>query len=162
MEERGEQADHRCGCSVWGRGGDAGADQRLTGVMMNSLAIVRFLRALFVVLVVLVTWSASAGAQQLSLRVKEASLTKTIDNHQALKIHLSEQSKADYAEFTARYIGRRIAFSAQGRALMSARLMSSALSGEIQVLIDQESVADELAASLATGKLAIDVRVLDE
>ncbi|MFB6464986.1 hypothetical protein [Bradyrhizobium tunisiense] len=130
--------------------------------MMNSLVIVRFLRALFVVLLVLVSSNDSAGAQQLSLRVKDASLTKTLDNHQALKIHLSEQSKADYAEFTARYIGRRIAFSAQGRALMSARLMSSVLSGEVQVLIDQKSVADELAGSLAAGKLAIEVRVLDE
>lgn len=129
---------------------------------VKSLAIVRFLRAFLVALVVLVAWNVSAEAQQLSLRAKEASLTSTIDNHQALTIRLNEHSKADYAEFTARHVGRRIEFSVQGRPLMTARMMTSVLSGEVQVLVDQKVVADELAASLAAGKTNLDVRVLGE
>ncbi|MBR0705994.1 hypothetical protein [Bradyrhizobium liaoningense] len=129
---------------------------------MKRLAIVRFLVAFLVALVVLVTWHVSAEAQQLSLRVKEASLTSTIDNHQALNIRLDEHSKADYAEFTARYVGRRIEFSVQGRPLMTARMMTSVLSGEVQVLVDRKALAEELAVSLATGKTALDVRVLGE
>ncbi|WP_145659042.1 hypothetical protein [Bradyrhizobium stylosanthis] len=131
-------------------------------VVMKGYSIIRLFHALLVGLLLLVAWGASAGAQQLSLRVKEATLTRTIDNHQALRVQLNEQSKADYAEFTARYVGRRIVFSVQGRPIMNARLMTSVLGGEVQVLVDQISVADELAASLATGKATMNVRVLGE
>ncbi|MHC4044672.1 hypothetical protein [Bradyrhizobium sp. 23AC] len=124
--------------------------------------IVRLSWTFLIALVVPVTGNASAEAQQLSLRVKGASFTRTIDNHQALKIRLNENSKADFAEFSARYVGRRIEFSVQGRSLMIARMMTSFLSGEIQVLVDQKDAADELTVSLVTGKTTMEVRVLDE
>ncbi|GMO30869.1 hypothetical protein [Bradyrhizobium sp. TM233] len=130
--------------------------------VMNSLAIVRFLCAFIAVLVALVAWTAPAEAQQLSLRVVEASLTRTIDNHQALKLRFDEQSKADLAEFSARYIGRRVEFSVPGRSLMIARMVTSLSSGEVQVFVDRKDVADELAASLATGKANLGVQLLDE
>jgi hypothetical protein len=131
-------------------------------VMTKSLAIIRRFLAFLVVLLVLVTWSASTDAQQLTLGVREATLARTIDGHQALEIHLNERSKADYADFTARYVGRRIEFSVQGHPLMSARSVTTVLSGKVQVLVDQKSVADQLAASLAAGRATIDVRVLGE
>lgn len=131
-------------------------------MLMTNRMMVRPFRAFLVALVLLIACNVSAAAQELSLTVIDASLAKTIDNHSALKISLNEQSKADYAEFTTRYIGRRIEFSFQGHPLMRARLMNSVGSGEIQIVVDQKSIADELAVSLATGRTTVDVRVLRE
>jgi preprotein translocase subunit SecD len=106
---------------------------------------------------------ATAVSQALIFDVVSTRTMITIDGHPAVSINLSQDSKSKFAKLTADYTGRIFEFRTPEKVLMKARIVTSMLSGELQIVgAFNEDEAVGLARRIALGELKIEVIVLND
>jgi preprotein translocase subunit SecD len=78
-----------------------------------------------------------------------------------LTIKLMDASAADFARWTARYVGRRIAVRMGDRVVSSPRLMTPIESGVLQISNMNDRNLQALADKLVRGGLPLSVEAID-
>ena len=107
-------------------------------------------------------WSATAlASDRRALEVIDAQPGFGAGNNPVVNFRLSAKSRGEFGEWTARYVGRTIRLYANGRLLVSPRLMSPITGGAGQVSVSSVSDAEDLAVRLREGSANLSVNVKD-
>lgn len=103
----------------------------------------------------------AADRLELSVLSAESFSNPAMPADRGLTIKLSAPSAAEFARWTARYVGRRIAVRIGDRVVSSPRLMTPVDSGVMQISSMSDRNLQALADRLVRGDLPLSVEAID-